>query len=81
MAQVANLFAQLDGQPQALSGQSFNAALEQRVRLFQREQGLDDDGLVGVQTLLKLNESLGIDPTATAARQHLQALAAIGVAP
>ncbi len=81
VAQVANLFAQLDGQPQALSGQNFNAALEQRVRLFQREQGLDDDGLVGVQTLLKLNESLGIDPTGTAARQHLQALAGIGVAP
>ena len=81
VAQVAKLFAQLDAQPEALTGRSFNAALEQRVRLFQREQGLDDDGLVGVQTLLKLNESLGIDPSATLARQRLQAVTAAGIEP
>jgi general secretion pathway protein A len=81
VAQVAKLFSQLDAQPQALTGQRFNEALEQRVRLFQREQGLDDDGLVGVRTLLKLNESLGIDPSATLARQRLQAVTAAGVEP
>jgi general secretion pathway protein A len=68
---VATLFARLDGQPQALAGTNFNAPLQQRVRLFQRQQGLEADGVVGVQTLLKLNELLGIDVTAEAARQAL----------
>lgn len=71
VAQVAALFARLDGQPQALAGARFTAALQTRVRLFQREQGLDDDGVVGMQTLLKLNEALGIDPTASALRDQL----------
>jgi len=72
VAVVANLFARLDGQPQALAGADFNAALQQRVRLFQREHKLDDDGVVGVQTLLRLNEALGIDATAARARSQLQ---------
>ena len=71
METVATLFARLDGQPQALADTTFNAPLQQRVRLFQRQQGLEDDGVVGVQTLLKLNELLGIDVTAEAARQAL----------
>ncbi len=72
VAQVAALFARLDGQQRALAGQRFNAALQQRVRLFQREHKLDDDGVVGVQTLLRLNEQLGIDTTVAAARSQLQ---------
>ena len=71
VARVAELFARLDGQPQALAGTSFNPALEVRVRLFQRKYSLDDDGVVGMQTLLKLNEALGIDPTSAAARDLL----------
>jgi general secretion pathway protein A len=71
VAQVAALFARLDGQTQALAGTLFNPALETRVRLFQRKYALDDDGVVGLQTLLKLNEALGIDPTAAAARDLL----------
>jgi general secretion pathway protein A len=70
---VAELFARLDDQPRALTDDTFNRALQQRVRLFQREQGLEDDGVVGVQTLLKLNERLGIDITAADARARLQA--------
>ena len=76
VAQVAGLFARLDGQQQALAGQRFSAALQQRVRLFQREHGLEDDGLVGMRTLLKLNEQLGIDVTAPRARMRLQESAA-----
>lgn len=72
VAIVAKLFARLDGQPQALADTRFNAALQQRVRLFQRAQSLDDDGVVGVQTLLRLNEELGIDATAAQARSQLQ---------
>jgi general secretion pathway protein A len=71
VSEVAGLFARLDGQSRALAGEQFNSALQQRVRLFQRQEGLDDDGLVGVQTLLRLNERLGIDITADAARARL----------
>ena len=71
VAQVAALFARLDGQSQALAGTRFTPALQTRVRLFQREHSLEDDGVVGMQTLLKLNEALGIDPTTAAAREQL----------
>ncbi len=73
VARVAELFARLDGQEQALADSRFNAALQTRVRLFQREQGLQDDGVVGMQTLLRLNEATGIDLTAAAARARLGA--------
>ncbi len=72
VAAVAQLFARLDKQPQPLAGRYFNRALEQRVRLFQQQNALADDGVVGVQTLLKLNKQLGIDVTAEQARQKLQ---------
>jgi general secretion pathway protein A len=69
---VAELFARLDGQQRALADQKFNNALQQRVRLFQLEHKLDADGVVGVQTLLRLNEQLGIDTTAADARNQLR---------
>jgi general secretion pathway protein A len=72
VAEIAALFARLDGQSQALAGTRFTAALQTRVRLFQREQGLKDDGVVGVQTLLRLNEATGVDMTAARARQLLE---------
>jgi general secretion pathway protein A len=72
VAVVASLFARLDGQARPLTDSTFNAPLQQRVRLFQRQQGLDDDGVVGVRTLLKLNEALAIDVTADAARQAFE---------
>ena len=72
VASVAGLFARLDGQGEALADQTFNPALQARVKLFQREHDLVDDGVVGVQTLLKLNERLGIDVTAAAARGELE---------
>lgn len=68
---VARLFAELDGQPRALTDNRFNTALEERVRLFQRQHALADDGVVGTRTLLKLNEALGIDLTAAEARRRL----------
>ena len=79
VALVAQLFARLDGQPTPLTGRRFNRALEQRVRLFQQQNTLIDDGVVGVQTLLKLNEQLAIDVTAAQARQRLQAAAGNGL--
>ncbi len=75
VAQVARLFAELDGQREPLAGSRFNTALQRRVRLFQEAHGLEDDGVVGVQTLLELNRALGIDPSAEQARQVLLARA------
>jgi general secretion pathway protein A len=72
VAAVAQLFAQLDNQPKPLAERYFNRALEQRVRLFQQQNALIDDGVVGVQTLLKLNEQLGLDVTAKEALKQLQ---------
>jgi general secretion pathway protein A len=71
VAEIAGLFARLDGQQQPLTGERFNGSLQQRVRLFQREHGLAADGVVGMQTLLELNRQLGIDVSAAAARERL----------
>ncbi|MCR8923228.1 AAA family ATPase [Dasania sp. GY-MA-18] len=51
-------FANLDQQSQPLSTQTFNRALYQRVILFQQSQGLTADGVVGLKTLLKLEQQL-----------------------
>lgn len=72
VGEVAQLFARLDGQARALTANRFNEALKQRVMLFQGAQGLEADGVIGVQTLLKLNDALGIDTSAVAARAILQ---------
>ena len=71
VAAVARSFATLDSQPEPLTDTLFNRRLEQRVRIFQDENGLTPDGVVGLQTLAKLNEHLGIDVTAGQARQQL----------
>jgi general secretion pathway protein A len=72
VAEIAHLFAKLDQQALPLAERRFTRGLQQRVRLFQQQNGLVDDGVVGMQTLLKLNEQLGIDVTAAQARQRLQ---------
>ena len=77
VARVAESFARLDGQQQALAGSRFTPALETRVRLFQQEQGLKADGVVGLQTLFRLNERLGISPTAAQARARLETAATV----
>lgn len=56
---LAGRFSRLDGQDKPLAKGSFNKALEERVKLFQRHYGLVDDGLAGMQTLLRLGEALG----------------------
>lgn len=73
VGEVAQLFARLDGRQRPLAERRFTSGLQQRVRIFQQQHGLDDDGVVGVRTLLKLNEQLGIDVTASVARRQLQA--------
>lgn len=58
---VAQQFAFLDGQAAPLARERYNTQLQQRVKLFQRSQDLKDDGVVGMQTLLRLNEVLGLE--------------------
>ncbi len=58
---LAQRFAELDRQSAPLTREHFNAALQTRVKLFQQSHGLQDDGLVGMQTLLKMNEVLGLE--------------------
>jgi len=59
VAWLAREFAALDGQGQPLAGEEFNVALDSRVRMFQRQHELRDDGVVGLRTLLKLNAVRG----------------------
>ncbi|MFU8764769.1 MAG: peptidoglycan-binding protein, partial [Haliea sp.] len=77
VADVAALFARLDGQPQPLADNRYTEALANRVRLFQREQQLVADGVVGEQTLLRLNLLAGRDLSAAAALQLLTAASTV----
>jgi general secretion pathway protein A len=63
VAWLAQQFAQLDNQPTLLAEQTFNPALAQRVKLFQTHHQLKADGVVGLKTLLKLNQQLGLEQT------------------
>ncbi|MDG2443067.1 MAG: peptidoglycan-binding protein, partial [Luminiphilus sp.] len=69
---VARLFATLDQQNKPLTAQRFNAALVERVRLFQAQNGLTADGVVGAQTLMKLNDVLGKGVTPDVALRRAQ---------
>lgn len=57
---LANAFATIDERDQVLAKGEFNSLLKKRIMLFQRENDLNEDGIAGVETLLKLNEKLGI---------------------
>ncbi len=60
---VAAQFALLDSQPKPLASKRFNRALQTRIKIFQREHNLADDGILGERTLMKLNETLGLSTT------------------
>jgi general secretion pathway protein A len=59
---LAQMFATLDGMsvPEV---KAYGPALEARVRLFQQAEGIVSDGVVGEQTILRLNDRLGIGLT------------------
>lgn len=71
---LAQQFATLDQQPQALTDTDFNNKLAQRIIIFQRDHQLADDGVVGLKTLLKLNQVLGLAPHLTLAPKSSSAL-------
>jgi general secretion pathway protein A len=56
---LANQFAALDKQQKLLAKTDYTDALMQRVKIFQRQNGLEEDGVVGLQTVLKLKEQRG----------------------
>lgn len=74
VAAVAELFAVLDAQAQPLTTDRYSSRLEQRVRLFQRAHGLNDDGLVGEQTLRQLSLMAGNLPRDGALYARMQIL-------
>ena len=57
---LATQFSRIDGQQEALTDNVFNESLERRVKIFQSDHQLTVDGVVGLQTLLVLNEQLGV---------------------
>jgi len=61
VAWLAKQFAILDGQDQPITHTFFNEPLKKRVVIFQRKYNLEDDGFVGLHTLLKLNEITGTE--------------------
>lgn len=58
---LAKQFAELDEHTEPLTNSLFTTTMQQRVKIFQRNHGLKDDGIVGEQTLMKVNEVMGID--------------------
>jgi general secretion pathway protein A len=70
VAAVAALFARLDGQAEPLTTAAYSDALRERVRLFQQSEGLQADGLVGRNTLIRLQTRAGtaLDGRAAVAR-------------
>ena len=57
---LAKHFALLDGQSEVLANDQYNELLKQRIILFQKKHNLKEDGKAGVETLLTLQEELGI---------------------
>jgi general secretion pathway protein A len=63
IAWIAGSFASIDNQSEPLTNSLFNEELAQRVSVFQEEADLDPDGIVGVKTVLKINDYLKNDFT------------------
>ncbi|VUD56771.1 hypothetical protein TDB9533_02390 [Thalassocella blandensis] len=63
VAEIAEQFALLDTQPNPLTKKKFNQALQERIKIFQREHNLIADGIIGERTIMKLNEALGVSTT------------------
>jgi general secretion pathway protein A len=75
---VAQLFARLDGQERLLTETEYSDTLAQRVRIFQRGEGLKVDGVAGEQTVRALVLAAGEDLSRQAALSDIQSRAAAG---
>lgn len=76
---LAQQFAVLDKQAAPLSRDTFSAVMKKRVEIFQTSQGLEPDGIVGAQTLRRLNEVLGVDKALITDEARFTELSAVGI--
>ncbi len=60
---LANSFAKLDDQTQPLAEFEYNQSLERRVMFFQSNNAIPANGIVDLNTVLKINDQLGVDFT------------------
>ena len=60
---VAEQFALIDGQHQSITQSEFTRRLQTRIKIFQIRNNLEADGIIGKNTLMKLNEKLGLSQT------------------
>lgn len=58
---LAQQFVKLDQQEIPITRDIFTANMKKRIEIFQASQQLKPDGIVGAQTLRRLNDILGID--------------------
>ncbi|MEO0435713.1 MAG: AAA family ATPase [Pseudomonadota bacterium] len=72
VAYVADLFARLDGQSEPLTTSRYDQRLEARVSIFQKEHGLNADGVLGQKTLRRLVLAAGADLGLAQARRNLK---------
>ncbi len=58
---IAQSFAVIDQRAEALTDYTFTKPLETRVAVFQGDNNLEPDGIVGLRTVLKMNDYLNND--------------------
>ena len=57
---VAQQFSLIDRQTIPLAHEDFTITLRERIKIFQTQYGLENDGIIGARTIMKLNEALGL---------------------
>jgi general secretion pathway protein A len=75
---LAKAFSVLDKQDVVLADKKYNDLLKKRIELFQYQHGLKKDGKAGVETLLRLNEALGIAITLEASKREIPLSPTVG---
>jgi len=63
VAWLAQQFAKIDNQKDPLTDDLFTLALQERLKIFQRTKNITAEGNIDEQTLMKVNEVVGIDKT------------------
>ncbi|MDN3640733.1 AAA family ATPase [Simiduia curdlanivorans] len=69
---IAQRFADIDQQVKPLASTVFTSQLAARVKIFQTENNIQADGIVGLQTLLKINDTLNIGISLTSEQDTIE---------